>query len=299
MNPTDKLESVGKKCLLFLQRFDYKVTKLVIFSDLDGTFLDHHTYSFAALLPTLQIVKSRRIPLVFCSSKTRAEIEEVRKDAGIDDPFIVENGAALFVPENYFAFEIPEARREASYWICELGTPYAVLSSELRRLSRKTGVPVTGFADMSVERVATECGLSVAQARLAKKREYDEPFKILTPDPEAIAQLESAIARSGLRCTRGGRFFHLVGNNDKGEAVRRMARWLERSFGRIITVGIGDSRNDLDMLRVVEAPALVRKPGGAYDETIAAQIPNLRLAQAIGPAGWNEVVAAILCKDST
>jgi mannosyl-3-phosphoglycerate phosphatase len=271
--------------------------QLIIFSDLDGTFLDHHTYSFEALLPALQLVKSRRIPLIFCSSKTRSEIEKIQKQAGIVDPFIVENGAALFIPANYFDFEIPHVLRRASYWIWEIGTPYNKLAAMLRQFSRETGVPVIGFADMAVSQVAAECGLTIAQARLAKRREYDEPFKLLTDDPEAITKLEAVIAARGLRCTRGGRFFHLLGNNDKGEAARRMARLFERAFGQIRMIGIGDSRNDLDMLRVVDLPVLVQKPGGGHDEAIVKQIPNLRQAQHAGPVGWNEAIMAILAAE--
>jgi ribosomal protein L37E len=37
-------------------------------------------------------LRKRSIPVVFCSSKTRAEIEHLRKATEVTDPFIIENG---------------------------------------------------------------------------------------------------------------------------------------------------------------------------------------------------------------
>ncbi len=45
--------------------------KLIIFTDLDGTLLDLHTYSFEKSLPGLGLLRQKNVPLVFCSSKTR------------------------------------------------------------------------------------------------------------------------------------------------------------------------------------------------------------------------------------
>jgi predicted mannosyl-3-phosphoglycerate phosphatase (HAD superfamily) len=53
--------------------------KVVIFTDLDGALLDRETYSFEPALPALRFIKEKKIPLIFVSSKTRAEIEGYRK----------------------------------------------------------------------------------------------------------------------------------------------------------------------------------------------------------------------------
>ncbi|MCG7852909.1 MAG: HAD hydrolase family protein, partial [Methanosarcinaceae archaeon] len=49
--------------------------KYVVFTDLDGTLIDHDTYSYKAARPALAALKKQGIPLIFCTSKTRAEIE--------------------------------------------------------------------------------------------------------------------------------------------------------------------------------------------------------------------------------
>ena len=77
----------------------------IIFTDLDGTLLDDK-YSFNESLPALKIVKNKRIPLIFCTSKTEPEIKIYLKKMNINMPFIVENGGAVFIPKNYFNLDL-------------------------------------------------------------------------------------------------------------------------------------------------------------------------------------------------
>ena len=81
----------------------HKDYRLLVFTDLDGTLLDHESYSFEPALPALAVLKEKNIPLVLCTSKTRAEIELFRIQLKNIHPFISENGGAIFVPKgNYF-----------------------------------------------------------------------------------------------------------------------------------------------------------------------------------------------------
>ena len=75
-------------------------SRVVVITDLDGTLLDHDTYSFEPARPALARLKRDNIPLVLNSSKTAAEIIELRKMLGNHDPFVVENGTGIFVPAN-------------------------------------------------------------------------------------------------------------------------------------------------------------------------------------------------------
>ena len=49
------------------------VGRFVIFTDLDGSMLDAETYSFQAARPALQKLKKKQVPIILCTSKTRAE----------------------------------------------------------------------------------------------------------------------------------------------------------------------------------------------------------------------------------
>ncbi|MDH4196888.1 MAG: HAD-IIB family hydrolase, partial [Candidatus Aminicenantes bacterium] len=258
----------------------------VIFTDVDGTLLDHDSYGFEPARPALEDLAARRIPVVLCSSKTRAELEEVRTRLDNSDPFVVENGGAAFIPAGYFPFSVPEGRESGAYLALEFGVPYEKLRQALARIRAELGGGLRGFGDMTADEVARLCGFSCREAELARRREYDEPFVV--EDRVTAGDLSAAAARLGLRTTRGGRFFHLTGDNDKGRAVRALRALYERSRGPVRTVGIGDSLNDLPLLESVDVAVLVQKPDGAYDPDIG--LPGLIRAPGPGPAGWNAAV---------
>ena len=79
--------------------------KKIVYTDLDGTLLDHDTYSFEESKPGLELLKKLEVPIIFCTSKTRFEIEEYREKLGNSHPFISENGGGIFIPKNYFSFD--------------------------------------------------------------------------------------------------------------------------------------------------------------------------------------------------
>ena len=63
---------------------------------------------------------------------------------------------------------------------------------------------------------------------------------------------------------------------------------------RAHTVALGDSPNDIPMLREVDVPILVAHPGGRYDTETLASVPRAQRAGGIGPEGWNRAVLGLL-----
>ncbi|MBI4462146.1 MAG: HAD-IIB family hydrolase, partial [Acidobacteria bacterium] len=144
----------------------------VIFTDLDGTLLDAETYRWEAAAEALERLCAAHIPVVLCTSKTRAETEPLRDALGLTDPFVVENGGAIYVPRQYFPFTVPGAHPRSSFEVLELGTPYDKLVHALAEAAAATGVEVRGFFQMSSAEVATLCGLDPEAAAQARQREY-------------------------------------------------------------------------------------------------------------------------------
>lgn len=260
---------------------------LLIFTDLDGTLLDHDTYSFSPARPALLELGRLRVPLVFCTSKTRAEVAPLRRRLRNRHPFIVENGGAIVIPRGYFGRGTP--RR------ITLGRPYAEITAALESLSRESRVRLKGFHDLSVREIAEGTGLSLAGARRAKVREFDEPFFFLGGGKAARERFFRLAKRRDLELTTGGRYWHLFSGSDKGLAVRRLIALYRRSAGRPIrTLAIGDAENDLPMLRAVDRAVLLPAKDGRFDRAVLRSLPQVRREQAPGPAGWNQAVLRAL-----
>lgn len=253
------------------------VRALLIVTDLDGSLLDE-TYGFEPARPALAALADSGAALVLASSKTRAEMEPLAARLGLRAPLIVENGGAILMPRHEGGWE-PIAR----------GVAHAHLRRALAEIALEARAAVRGFSSLGVDAVAQLTGLDADGARLALARDHDEPF-VLADETRAPALAEAA-ERRGLRVTRGGRFFHLTGDTDKGRAFRQLLSLVAPPRG---TIGLGDALNDLSLLEAVGRPILIPRPDGTLEPALAAALPHAEVAPAAGPVGWNIAVTTVL-----
>jgi len=252
----------------------------IIYTDLDGTLLDRDTYSYLDAKPYLKLVKEKNVPLIFCTSKTRLETLKLREKVGNTHPFITENGGGILVPKNYFDFDFIFDSEDEKYYTIKLGSDYGKLIDVINEL--KQDFEIKSFIDMSVEEISEDTKLDLEDAILAKKREYEIPFKLY--DIKKEKEILKTIKDYDLNYLKGGRYYHLMGDNSKGKAVEILTELYKKKYGEIFTIGIGDSQNDFSMLDKVDRGYLVMKKSGEY----ASQEYNP--AGEIGPSGWNKVI---------
>jgi len=250
-----------------------KDTKAIIFTDLDGTLLDDE-YSFANTQTTISRLLSLEVQIVVCSSKTRSEIEFYRKKLEINDPFISENGAAIFIPRGHFKIGHSYTLRTSQYDIVKLGLPYSVVRRKIRKIRKVCKCKITGFGDMTIEEIAKEAKLTLELAKLAKQREYTEPFRIREG---YIEDLLGALRKEGLDCTGGGKYWHIIGNHNKGKAVSILKGFFSEEYRELKTFGLGDQLNDLEMLKVVDNAVVIKEGSNLQSiwEKVAFDIANL------------------------
>lgn len=263
--------------------------KIIIITDLDGSLLHPSTYSFKDAIPTLNLIKSREIPLILSSSKTKAEIELFRDRLDNVHPFVSENGGGVFVPVDYFPFSV-EGDLKDDFSVVTIGEPYAEVRKVFLEIRQKFQYDINGFGDMTVEEVAEVTGMTIEEASLSKIREFDEPFVFNGSDDEK-KEILKAIEEKGFHWTEG-RFLHILGDHDKGKAARILIEHFERFLGNVTTIGIGDSLNDLPLLNEVDIPVIIPKEDGSYVSGI--NLDKLLRAKKVGPQGWGETVAEIL-----
>lgn len=268
----------------------------VLFTDLDATLLDEHSYAFDAAIPAIRALQSERIPIVFCTSKTFAESCVIQKSMGINAPLIVENGGAIYFRRGQLDPTGLDVSEVGDWQRVSLGMPYRGLVAQLVAIEDLTGIPIRGFAKMEPAEIVQDCGLSPEAAELAKVREFDEPFCLPSGCPEDLDQVIRMAEGVGLTVSRGGRYHHLSGRSDKGRAVKKVCEFLRKSQGPIRSVGIGDSPNDLPMLQAVDIPVIVMRHGGFHDPQLQERVPGALLAKAIGPEGWNAAVLKLLAE---
>ena len=62
--------------------------------------MDHKSYSYSILKKYILLLKDN-CQIIFNSSKTFEEMNELNQSLNLRSPFIVENGACIFFPKNY------------------------------------------------------------------------------------------------------------------------------------------------------------------------------------------------------
>ena len=263
--------------------------QVIIFTDLDGSLLNHEDYSFAAARPSVERIIRAGIPLIITTSKTRSEVELLQQDMCIREPFIVENGAGIFIPCGYRNWIVENGERKGDYTLIRIGTTYSTVRNFVKKIG--TRFEIRGFGDMAPAEIAERTGLPIERAALAKEREFTEPFIMERPDD--IGPLSDLAAGEGFKVTRGGRFHHLMGmEQDKRKAVRMVCDIFRRSSGTELTaIGLGDSENDLAMLEQMDIPVLMPRPGKGY---LDIRLPGLIRAKEAGARGWNDVMQRLL-----
>jgi mannosyl-3-phosphoglycerate phosphatase len=265
--------------------------KQIIFTDLDGTFLDFETYSYEKSLAAINRLKENDIPIIFCSAKTRAEQEIYRRELALFHPFIVENGSAIFIPRGYFPFLFDYHKAVDTLLAIELAIAYGRVRKLLAKIRKENGFPFRGLGDMSAAEVAEITGLNLEFAKLAKQREYDEPVKFDSSGEEEISKFLAKLGEAGLHWSYGGRLYHVMGGSDKGKAVEILGGLYRKMWGEIGTVGLGNGLNDLPMLSQVDVPILVQKKDYSWEDM---NLPRLRKVQGVGPEGWSRAIVEIL-----
>lgn len=267
------------------------MTGLVVFTDLDGTLLDHRTYDFRPALPAIEALRARRVPLIFCSSKTASEIEALRLKTGNEDPFIVENGGAIHIPFGALTAVPDDAEIRRDRHVVRMGRECEELERFLSGFCRRKGLSPSLLTKKSPGEVAVETGLSEEEARRSLDREFDLPFTL--PTGSVLPQLEREARANGFRLIAGGRYLHLSGDTGKGDAARLLKDLYHRQWGEPVrAVGLGDSLNDLDLLQAVEIPVVIPNPGSGAP--LADALPAATVAPEPGPAGWNAAILSIL-----
>ncbi|WP_136637517.1 HAD-IIB family hydrolase [Pseudooceanicola onchidii] len=249
---------------------------LIVFTDLDGTLLDHHDYSWQAAAPALDRLKAHGIPLVIASSKTAAEIAPLRAELGFAHcPAIVENGAGFLAGDSNPTDDTGSYPR--------LRAALDTLPAPLRKAFR-------GFGDMSDAEVASITGLSRKAARLAQTRAFSEPG-LFEGDEPALQAFVEALSAQGIKARRGGRFLTLSFGGTKAD---RMAD-IGAEYGAPYSIALGDAPNDVEMLEAADHGVVIANPAGPPLLPLPSEAAGgISRSEKPGPSGWNDSILRLL-----
>lgn len=276
------------------------IPQLLIFTDLDGTLLDHHDYNFAPAVATIELINELGIAWIFNTSKTLAELLPLRETLNNQHPMIVENGGGIAIPVGYplaLPSQLDQALSNSTNDLAHPGFQLITMGERREHIldilkPLRAQFTFTGFSDMSVAELVELTGLSTAQAGQALQRDFSEPI-IWQDSEEKFEQFHQLISGHSLHLLRGGRFIHVIGNSDKGVAMRWLAALYRQTGPALKTVALGDGENDVAMLEAADIPVVIRSP---VHRPPPVQHENILLTEGYGPNGWAQALHTLLKK---
>lgn len=217
-------------------------------------------------------------------------MESIRQAMDNPHPFIVENGAAVFLPKALFPSCPDQAHNGGEHWTFATIEPRAHWLALIEDVGKEFQNQFIGFSTAGAEGIAKMTGLSLAAASAANQRGYSEPLQWLGTESNKKRFIERLV-NSGATVQQGGRFLSVSGACDKGRALE----WLRTLYASekltktaVTDIAIGDSQNDCAMLEVAKTALLIRSP--VHDFPDLKRTSGIIRSDATGPAGWAQGV---------
>jgi mannosyl-3-phosphoglycerate synthase len=151
-------------------------------------------------------------------------------------------------------------------------------------------VEIVGFAELTIEDVARELGVSIVEAQLAKLREYTELFRIVEERDTTRSRLIKALRRQGLRCCRVGAHHLVTATPGPAESLRTLKAMWGRAWGKPLIIGFADSEDDVAWLQHADVAVFVQHDRGGVPPRVLSKLPTVHLTRSPGRAGWSEAI---------
>ncbi len=244
-----------------------------VVTDLDGTLLDDE-YNLDPAKEMLDFLKNNKVPIIACTSKTASEVKKFREEVNIKDPYIVENGGAIY---GY--------KKQSKYdWELVLGKSYKELQPFLKLISEDLGYPLRELNDLSDHEIEVLTGLKGDSIKLARDRRWSIPF--LNPPLSKIKSLNKLAEKNNVTVLQGNRMSHLLSKGShKGKAVLTLKKFLSSPDIKIFA--LGDSPNDIPLLEVADKSIVIPGINGPNPNLIKGiENGSYELAPSPHASGW-------------
>ena len=208
-------------------------SSLWVVSDVDGTLMDH-SYDLTPARETIKKLQQLSVPVILCTSKTASEVKVIRKELNLIDPYIVENGAAIY----------GEFLKNCNGEII-LGEKYETLEDILNCISNEIDYQLIPLNNLTDQEATDLTGLKGSSLTLMRDRHWSMPF--LNPPLNLEKKINIICKKYKVNIFKGNRMSHLLSiNSNKGKAINALKKY--SNIQNIQIIGLGDSPNDLPLL---------------------------------------------------
>ncbi len=263
--------------------------RYLIFTDLDGTLLDHNNYSFGNNEKMISTIINNKNEIIFNTSKTFSECKKLLKELKLSNmPFSAENGAVLYFPKIRFN-KIKNSSSFDIYW-----------KLRIAKLSSKNWYQ---FLKQKQKKYNFLIAQDLSSKILKKYTNLDDTSKMLNREASQIILWEDSLVnlkkfKNALKSEKqgvliqGSRFMQVSSVCNKRIAKKLISHAYDYQFYGTYsknTIALGDSKNDIDMLNSASYPCLIKNRSG-YFPKLRSNKKNIIKSSKFAPDGWRQVL---------
>ena len=263
--------------------------RYLIFTDLDGTLLDHKNYSYGDNKKFISFIINNQNDVIFNTSKTFSESSDLLNELNLTNmPFSTENGALLYFPKNRFK-KIKNSLDYGRYWKIKI----AKLSSLNWHKFLLKKQKIFKFL------IAQDLDSKI----LKKYTNLDNTIKMLKREASQIILWQDSLINlkkfkyvvkheKGGILIQGSRFMQISSVCNKRIAKNLISHVYDIQFhGKYSknTIALGDSKNDIDMLNSAKYSCLIKNPSGSFPK-LRSNKKNIIKSSKLAPDGWSQVL---------
>ena len=262
--------------------------QIIIFTDLDGSLLDKNTFEFDEIEDYFRELISLGIKIIPNSSKTEAELSDFNNRYNLNLSFIAENGSSIH-GLNLMHKNLPEK-------IILSRSADEIYNVYNQKITPELKAKITFILRLKLKERKEIFGLPLDKMRLAVKRDHSIPIQFNGTEIEKNEFIK-IMNNSGLTIQTGGRIMNICDNVNKSKAMSKTMELINKEIdNEIITIGVGDNQNDIDMLKHSDYPCLVKN--NSFDSSLL-NIDNLIKSTEPSPRGWADVIKTAIQKIKT
>jgi len=231
------------------------------------------------------------IPCVWLSSHSRLQLDEPRRRANHTEPFIAEDGCAVYLPEDYFHLKRAKTVRLGRFTSIPIAKQQPAASEALESLGVETGVSIVPLHSLSPRELAQNIGLPNHEAELARQRDFDELFFFAGSGEKDVTRFKSLATQKKLSLREHGVFCSLAVNRDIRMCIRELGDLYDRSLhGHVNRIAIAPSADSVTIFSACDRGIRLSANAKGPDPSESSRFSEIPITS---PDLWDRVLASI------
>ena len=261
-----------------------KIDKLLV---INADIFDDDAESLEKAALALMPIKEAEIPVLWYSQRTYQEMIWLCSELAIHQPFIIENGSALYVPNHYLGLDLKDFSTIDEHQCLTFGTTKATIENITDKLAKITGVNLDNDINSPLD-LADVWDIELYEAERFMARSFSQ-IVVKTKELSINDMFKQLLQQQGLQLIEN-KDTYFIGNFDVATPVNHWLDILKSQFTDLQVFALSNVATDKPILAEADE-AFLLKNGEEWQPVL---LDNLNLINASLITAIKQVIASVI-----